>query len=163
MATSQTPNTSRRRPSVGDGSATDAATPPGTDTTPENTTEHNTGHPNAQGTLPMARHPSTPRANVPVRVEPRRDRPGPATDDTSAGVSAADRAIMRARLAAMAAPRDSDSPRLAKLRAVLRDQALMAHVTANVEQWPPLSEEQRETFAALLDRTAKRPARRRAA
>ena len=34
----------------------------------------------------------------------------------------------------------------------------MAHVTANVEQWPPLSEVQRETFAALLDRTAKRPA-----
>ena len=64
---------------------------------------------------------------------------------------------MRARLAAIAAPRDSDSPRLAKLRAVLRDQALMAHVTANVEQWPPLSEEQRETFAALLDRTANGP------
>ena len=162
MATSQNPNTSRRRPSVGDGSATGAATPPGTGPTPENT-EHDTGHHNARGTLPMARHPSTAPVNVPMRVEPRRDRPAPTGDDTSAGVSAADRAIMRARLAAMAAPRDSDSPRLAKLRAVLRDQALMAHVTANVERWPPLSEEQRETFAALLDRTSKRPARRRAA
>jgi hypothetical protein len=47
-------------------------------------------------------------------------------------VSASDREIMRARLAAMAAPRASDSPRLAKLR----DESLMAHVTANVEQWP---------------------------
>lgn len=70
---------------------------------------------------------------------------------------------MRARLAVTAAPRDSDSPRLAKLHAVLRDQTLKAHVTANVEPWPPLSEEQRATFAALLDGTAKRPTRRRAA
>lgn len=105
----------------------------------------------------------TPATNPPVRVAPRRDRPGPTGDDTSTGVSASDRAIMRARLAAMAAPRDSDSPRLAKLRAVLRDQALMAYVTANVEQWPPLSEEQRDTLAALLGRTANRPARRRPA
>jgi hypothetical protein len=67
---------------------------------------------------------------------------------------------MRARLAAMAAPRDSDSPRVAELRAILRDEALMAHVTANVEQWPPPSDEQRETLGALLHRTVKRPARR---
>jgi hypothetical protein len=75
-------------------------------------------------------------------------------------VSATDREIMRARLAAMAAPRDSDSPRLAKLRAVLRDETLMAHVRANVEQWPPLTDEQRDTLAARLHRHAKRPARR---
>jgi hypothetical protein len=77
-------------------------------------------------------------------------------------VSASDREIMRARLAAMAAPRDSDSPRLAKLRAVLREESLMAHVRANVEQWPPLSDEQRDTLAALLGRSAHR-SRRRAA
>jgi hypothetical protein len=56
---------------------------------------------------------------------------------------------MRARLAAMAAPRDTDDPELATLRAVLRDDALMAHVTANVDRWPPLTEEQRETIASL--------------
>ncbi|NLU81116.1 hypothetical protein HCA58_22795 [Micromonospora sp. HNM0581] len=56
---------------------------------------------------------------------------------------------MRARLAAMAAPRDTDDPELAALRAVLRDQALMAHVTANVDRWPPLTEEQRDTIASL--------------
>jgi hypothetical protein len=67
---------------------------------------------------------------------------------------------MRARLAAMAAPRSSDSPDVAALRAILRDEALMAHVTANVEQWPPLSDEQRETLAALLHRAAKRPTQR---
>jgi len=61
-------------------------------------------------------------------------------------VSATDREIMRARLA--------------KLRAVLRDEMLMAHVRANVEQWPPLTDEQRDTLAALLHRHAKRPARR---
>ena len=66
--------------------------------------------------------------------------------DTAPTITAADRAIMRVRLAAMAAPRDSDTPRVAALRAVLRDQTLMAHVTANVERWPPLSEEQREAL-----------------
>jgi len=67
----------------------------------------------------MACHPSNPTitATDPDEV------PAPA------GVSAADRAIMRARLAAMAAPRDSDDAELAALRAVLRDEALMAHVT----------------------------------
>ncbi|MDQ7905982.1 hypothetical protein RB614_15830 [Phytohabitans sp. ZYX-F-186] len=81
-------------------------------------------------------------------------------------MSEADRAIMRARLAAMAAPRDTDNEQMAALRAILRDEALMAHVTANVERWPPLSDEQRETLGALLNgaanRTAKR-SRRRAA
>jgi hypothetical protein len=60
--------------------------------------------------------------------------------------------IMRERLAAMAAPRDTDDPELAALRAILRDQALMAHVTANVDQWPPLTDAQRATVAALLGR-----------
>lgn len=64
------------------------------------------------------------------------------------------------RLAAAAAPREGDSPSLAALRAVLRDETLMAHVMANVEQWPPLDDEQRETLGALLDRSAVRAAKR---
>ncbi len=136
MATSQNSHTPRRRPSVGDRSGTGTATPPGTDPTPDSTND--TGHPNARGTLPMARHPFAP---------PTTDL-GEAQAPAPAGVSAADRAIMRARLAVMAAPRDSDDAELAALRAVLRDEALMAHVIANVERWPPLTEEQRETIAA---------------
>jgi hypothetical protein len=148
MATSQTPKPQRRRPSIGDRPATGATTPPGTGPTPDTTTEHDTGHPNARGTLPMANHPSTPPTNT------------TASHDTPAGLSAADRALMRARLAAMAKPRDSDDAELAALRAVLRDERLMAHVTANVEQWPPLTDEQRETIAALLNPARRNPARR---
>ena len=48
-------------------------------------------------------------------------------------VSAADRALMRTRLAAMATPREGDSPSVAALRAILREEALMAHVIANVD------------------------------
>ena len=56
MATSPTPNPepSRRRPTVGDRPAPEAATPPGTDHAPDPTTTP--GHPNARGTLPMAKH-----------------------------------------------------------------------------------------------------------
>jgi hypothetical protein len=154
MATSQTPKPQRRRPSVGDGPATGAATPHGTGPTPDSSTEDDTGHPNARGTLPVAHPSSTPPPDTPAT---------PASDDASAGVSAKDRAIMRARLAAMAAPRDSDDAELAALRAVLRDQRLMAHVTANVERWPPLTTEQRETIAALLNPPRRTPARRRRA
>ena len=84
---------------------------------------------------------------------------GGGADDTAPGVSCAERRIMRARLAVMAAPRASDTPRVAALRAVLRDQALMAHVIAIVERWPPLTEEQREALAALLGRSAHRARR----
>jgi hypothetical protein len=59
---------------------------------------------------------------------------------------------MRARLAAMAAPREADSPRAAALRAVLRDAALMAQVTASVERWPARTDDQRATIAALIGR-----------
>jgi len=65
-------------------------------------------------------------------------------------------AVMRARLAAMARPRDDDDDELAALRAVLRDQQLMAQVVATVEQWPPLDDEQREVLAAMLN-PARRP------
>ena len=59
MATSHHRKSSRRRPPAGDGSATGAATPPSTDPTP-NTNEHTPGHPNARGTLPMAKHLTDP-------------------------------------------------------------------------------------------------------
>ncbi|WP_204009968.1 hypothetical protein [Virgisporangium aurantiacum] len=60
------------------------------------------------------------------------------------------REIVRARLAAMAAPRNSDDAELAALRAALRDERLMRHVIAIVERWPALTAEQREVIAALL-------------
>ncbi len=150
MATSQNPNNPRRR-RLGDRADAGAATPPGTGPTPDNRND-TSGHPNVRGTLPMACHPSHPT----MTTDPG-EAPAPA------GVSAADWAIMRARLAAMAAPRDSDDAELAALRAVLRDEKLMAHVTANVERWPPLTDEQRETVAALLNPVRRTPARRRRA
>ncbi|WP_409074645.1 hypothetical protein, partial [Micromonospora chalcea] len=84
------------------------------------------------------------------------DHPRPATEQPTTG-SPEVRALMRARLAAIAAPRDTDDPELAALRAVLRDEALMAHVRANVDRWPPLSDAQRATVAALLGRRRQRP------
>jgi hypothetical protein len=105
-------------------------------------------------------------ATRPDADRPRRRRPAAgqaAADETpEAEATAADRALMRARLAAMATPREGDSPRMAALRAILRDETLMAHVVANVEQWPPLSDEQRDTLAALLHRPASLPQQRAA-
>ena len=60
MATSQHPNTPRRRPSVSDRPAPGADTPPGADPPPDNPHEHTPGHPNARGTLPMAKHLTDP-------------------------------------------------------------------------------------------------------
>jgi hypothetical protein len=60
MATSQTPNRSRRRPAVGDRAVSGAATPPGTDPTPDNTTEHHPGHRHARGTSLKATPPEPP-------------------------------------------------------------------------------------------------------
>jgi hypothetical protein len=70
-------------------------------------------------------------------------------------------ALMRTRLAAMATARATDTASVAQLRAILRDATLMAHVVTNVDQWAPLSEEQRELLAALLHRGHR--TRRRAA
>lgn len=79
-------------------------------------------------------------------------RPGDPADLTDPDASTdADHALMRARLAAMAQPHDDDTPKAAALRAILRDQRLMDRVTANVESWPPLTDEQRDTIAALLN------------
>jgi hypothetical protein len=94
------------------------------------------------------RDPGSPRHRRPAAARPRL-APAPASR-AGAEAPAADLALMRARLAAMAAPREGDSPRMAALRAILRDEVLMAHVRANVEQWPPLSDEQRGTLGALL-------------
>jgi hypothetical protein len=58
MATSQDPKRSRRRPSVGDGLGTGAAAPPGTDPTAD--LINTPGHPEARGTLPMARYLTDP-------------------------------------------------------------------------------------------------------
>jgi hypothetical protein len=58
--------------------------------------------------------------------------------------------IMHARLEAMAQPREDDSPRLARLRAVLRDRKIMSRVVANVDSWPELTEEQWAEAIALL-------------
>jgi len=74
MATSQNPNTSRRRTSVGDGSGTGAATPPGTGPTPDRITEHHTGHRHARGTLSMAPHPCRQPAGA-RRAPTRPNRP----------------------------------------------------------------------------------------
>ncbi len=105
----------------------------------------------------------TPDAQTALRRTTRRRRdnhagqsPGTATANPAATVPTPEHAVMRARLAAMARPRDDDDDELAALRAVLRDQQLMAQVVATVEQWPPLDDEQREVLAAMLN-PARRP------
>jgi hypothetical protein len=50
--------------------------------------------------------------------------------------------IMHVRLHALAQPRDGDSPRLARLREVLRDQTITSRVVANVDSWPEMTEQQ---------------------
>lgn len=72
-------------------------------------------------------------------------QPGQAPDS---GVQA----IMHARLKTMAEPRSSDSPELARLRRLMRDPQVAADLTANVDQWPAPTDEQREVLAALLNR-----------
>lgn len=52
----------------------------------------------------------------------------------------------------MSAPRASDDPATAALRAVLRDPVLMARVITTVEEWRPLTEDQRATISALFTR-----------
>ncbi|MCT2277576.1 hypothetical protein M3G91_08065 [Micromonospora chalcea] len=149
MATSQptTPNPRRRPP--GDRSPDTDVHAPDRDLTPAHQPP---GQTNARGTSPLATHPPRIRATARITPQPTpptsTDRPRPATEQTTTGPPEV-QALMRARLAAMAAPRDSDDPELAALRAVLRDEALMAHVRANVDRWPPLTDEQRDTIASL--------------
>ena len=155
MVTSQPPDNPRRR-RLGDRAPTGEPAPDG-DPTPDNPHDSTSGHPNAPGTLPMACHPPDSKRRTTARVKPRPGKPARPDDEapspaTGQGGAAPDdvKALMRARLAAMPTPRDTDTPELAALRAVLRDERLMAHVTANVDRWPPLTDEQRETLAALL-------------
>jgi len=69
MATSHTPNPQRRRRSVGDRSATGAATPPGTGPAPDSNSHEDTpGHPNARGTLPMAKHLPDPATEEEIQA-----------------------------------------------------------------------------------------------
>jgi hypothetical protein len=122
------------RPERGDhATPTTPPTPPGTTptrtgtATPDTTTsQKRSDHPNQQGTTSPT-------------------KPAPGTRQASA---------RRARLAAMAQPRPGDSPHTAALRAMLRDQALMAEVTANVDTWPEPTQDQRQTIAALWHRPA---------
>lgn len=82
MATSQTTPDPRRRPRGDRGTRNSAAKPE------RDPTDTPTGQPNARGTSPLARHPSTTTNRA-----------------TTPDVSAADREITHARLAAMSAPR----------------------------------------------------------
>jgi len=102
------------------------------------------------------------RAGLAAMTTPRADDDTPDTttsqersdqpDTTTTAASA-----RRARLAAMAQPRPGDTARTAALRAMLRDEALMAQVTANVDAWPDPTEQQRQTIAALLHRPSAPP------
>jgi hypothetical protein len=65
-------------------------------------------------------------------------------------ITAADKAVMRARLAMLAEPRAGDSAAVAALRRVLRDPVLMARVMTTVESWPVLDDDQCATVAALF-------------
>jgi len=89
---------------------------------------------------------------------------GRAGQPAPAELMGAEAAVMRARLAVLARPRVGDSPEVAALRRVLRDPVLMARVTAAVETWPVLDDDQCATVGALFrprpgTRPATRPAR----
>jgi hypothetical protein len=159
--TAQTAKTSTSHPHtrpLADRSRADAATLVSGDPTPDPSTP---GHPTARRALPTASHPTGPHVETASRATERRPGPDQSVEPTTeeahppAGEPSADQAIMHTRLAAMAQPRASDDAELAALRHVLRDHRLMAHITAEVDQWPPLNDEQRETLAALLNPTRK--------
>lgn len=80
------------------------------------------------------------------------DVTAPQSSPASEGGSSADRSVM---LAAVGRPRPDDDPQTAALRRVLRDRRYMARVAVAVDQWPALTDEQRDTVAAIL-----RPRRR---
>ena len=62
-----------------------------------------------------------------------------------------------AALEAIARPRDGDDPPTEHLRRALRDRQYMASVAAVVDHWPNLTDEQRDTVAALLQPHRKTP------
>jgi hypothetical protein len=61
------------------------------------------------------------------------------------------------RLAAIAQARPGDDQPTEQLRRALRDRQYMAHVAAAVDSWPALTDDQRDTIAALLDTHRKPP------
>ena len=125
MATSQNPNPKRRRPAVGGGSATGAPTRPGAGPTPDSTTEHDTGHPNVRGTLPMASpSPTTATADGPT---------------SSIGDGAP-----------QPAPQPAPHHRAATLPREVDDPAIDAALDAVVADAPPLPYEVRARLAWLL-------------
>lgn len=71
----------------------------------------------------------------------------PKGNPTSAGEPSTDRSIV---LAAIGRPRPDDDPQTAAIRRALRDRRYMARVAVAVDQWPALTDEQRDTVAALL-------------
>lgn len=94
------------------------------------------------------RHNRRAAASAPRRPDPAaRECPDNTPD---AGSLTPVQQIMHARLDAMAQPRDGDTIRLARLRAVLRDQRIMSRVVANVDAWPELTEQQWAEAIALL-------------
>jgi len=62
-----------------------------------------------------------------------------------------------AELAAIARPRPGDDPPTEQLRRALRNRQYMAGVAAAVDHWPNLTDEQRDTIAALLKSHRKTP------
>jgi hypothetical protein len=65
-----------------------------------------------------------------------------------------DRAV---QLAAIGQPRPSDDWPTERLRRALRNRQYMARVAAAVDQWPALTDDQRDTIAALLQPHRKPP------
>jgi hypothetical protein len=55
-----------------------------------------------------------------------------------------------AQLAAIGQPCPGDDRRTEQLRRALRNRHYMAHVAAAVDHWPALTDDQRDTVAALL-------------
>ena len=121
---------------------------------------------------PATRHPAPPNkpgrrtsdpAAAPSTPPPTDPTPTPHTTGPQGtrpdGELTQTQRIMRARLAAMATPRDTDDAELAALRAVLRDQRLMTQVMATVDQWPEPDEQQRETIAVMLNPRQTNPRR----
>jgi hypothetical protein len=81
--------------------------------------------------------------------------PGVVTPDTDTDP---DRPIDRtAQLAVIGQPRPGDDRRTEQLRRALRNRHYMAHVAAAVDHWPALTDDQRDTVAALLQPHRKPP------
>jgi hypothetical protein len=79
----------------------------------------------------------------------------PASTPTAALRS--DLARIVAALAAAAQPRPGDNTEAASLRRFLRDTDHLSRVLAVVERWPPLTAEQQDTLAPILNPQRRTP------